>query len=35
LESKGVPSYNSPLAAVKAVERFITYSKYRAELDRK
>jgi acetate---CoA ligase (ADP-forming) len=35
LESKGVPSYNSPLAAMKAVERFITYSKYRAELDRK
>ena len=28
LESKGVPTYNSPKAAVKAVERFVTYSKY-------
>jgi acyl-CoA synthetase (NDP forming) len=35
LESKGVPSYNSPLAAVKAMERFITYSKYRSELGKK
>ncbi len=35
LESKGVPSYNSPLAAVKAMERFVTYSKYCAELGKK
>ncbi|MDD5339718.1 MAG: CoA-binding protein [Candidatus ainarchaeum sp.] len=35
LESKGVPSYNSPRAAVKAMERFITYSKYCAELGKK
>jgi acetyl coenzyme A synthetase (ADP forming)-like protein len=32
LESKGVPSYNSPLAAVKAMERFITYSRYRGQI---
>lgn len=35
LESKGVPSYNSPLAAVKAVERLVTYSKYFEELKKK
>ncbi|MBN1170004.1 CoA-binding protein [Candidatus Micrarchaeota archaeon] len=28
LERNGVPSYSSPTAAVKAVERFVTYSKY-------
>jgi acetyl coenzyme A synthetase (ADP forming)-like protein len=28
LEGKGVPSYNSPNAAVKAMSRLITYSKY-------
>ena len=28
LERNGVPSYNSPGAAVKAVERFVTYSEY-------
>lgn len=28
LESSGVPSYNSPMAAVKAIERLITYSRY-------
>jgi acetyl coenzyme A synthetase (ADP forming)-like protein len=28
LESKGVPSYDSPRAAVKALERLITYSEY-------
>ncbi|HSB46800.1 MAG TPA: CoA-binding protein [Candidatus Bilamarchaeum sp.] len=32
LEGKGVPSYNSPRAAVKAIERLITYSRYRAQL---
>jgi acetyl coenzyme A synthetase (ADP forming)-like protein len=35
LESKGVPSYNSPLAAVKALERFVTYSRYRESLEAK
>jgi len=28
LEGKGVPSYNSPNAAVKALDRFITYARY-------
>ncbi len=28
IESNGVPSYNSPSAAIKAVERFVTYSRY-------
>ncbi len=32
LESKGVPSYNSPKAAVKAMERLVTYSKYSKQL---
>jgi len=32
LESKGIPSYNSPRAAVKAMERFVTYSKYYKEI---
>jgi len=32
LESKGVPSYNSPKAAVKAMERLVTYSKYYRQL---
>jgi acetyl coenzyme A synthetase (ADP forming)-like protein len=32
LESKGVPSYNSPKAAVKAMERLVTYSKYLSQL---
>ncbi len=32
LESKGVPSYNSPKAAVKAMERLMTYSRYCARL---
>ncbi len=35
LESKGVPSYNSPRAAVKAMERFIIYSKYCEQLGKK
>jgi acetyl coenzyme A synthetase (ADP forming)-like protein len=35
LEGKGVPSYNSPLAAVKAMERFITYSRYCEQLGKK
>ncbi|VVC04439.1 Acetate--CoA ligase [ADP-forming] [Candidatus Bilamarchaeum dharawalense] len=35
LESKGVPSYNSPRAAVKAIERLITYSRYWEQLKRK
>jgi acetyl coenzyme A synthetase (ADP forming)-like protein len=35
LESKGVPSYNSPRAAVKALERFITYSRYCEQLKKK
>jgi acetyl coenzyme A synthetase (ADP forming)-like protein len=32
LESKGVPSYNSPRAAVKAMERLMTYSRYQQQL---
>jgi acyl-CoA synthetase (NDP forming) len=32
IEGKGIPSYNSEKAAVKALERFITYSKYIEEL---
>ncbi len=35
LESKGVPSYNSPRAAVKAMKKLITYSRYRESLDKK
>lgn len=35
LEGKGVPSYNSPRAAVKAMERLMTYSKYCASLKKK
>ena len=35
LESKGVPSYNSPQAAVKAIANLITYSKYCRELKKK
>jgi acyl-CoA synthetase (NDP forming) len=34
LESKGVPSYNSPQAAVKAMERLITYANYQKWLRR-
>ncbi len=32
LESKGVPSYNSPAAAVKAMERLVTYARYQKHL---
>ena len=32
LERNGVPSYNSPGAAIKAVERFVTYSKYQKKI---
>jgi acyl-CoA synthetase (NDP forming) len=35
LESKGVPSYNSPIAAVTALERLIIYSKYCGQLKKK
>ncbi|MDD5171546.1 MAG: CoA-binding protein [Candidatus ainarchaeum sp.] len=35
LESKGVPSYSSPRAAVKAMERLVTYSKYCRQLGKK
>lgn len=28
LEGKGVPSYNSPTAAIRAIKKFINYSKY-------
>ncbi len=35
LESNGVPSYNSPNAAIKAVERLVTYSEYCAHLRKK
>lgn len=31
-ESKGIPSYNSPRAAVRALERLITYSEYQRKL---
>jgi acetate---CoA ligase (ADP-forming) subunit alpha len=34
LESKGVPSYNSPNAAVKAMERLMTYAKYCEQLQK-
>ncbi|MGV8085920.1 MAG: acetate--CoA ligase family protein [Candidatus Bilamarchaeum sp.] len=34
LESKGVPSYDSPKAAAKAMERLITYAKYQESLRR-
>ncbi|MEW6748998.1 MAG: CoA-binding protein [Candidatus Micrarchaeota archaeon] len=34
LESKGVPSYGSPGAAVKAMANIITYSRYCRELDK-
>lgn len=32
LEGKGVPSYNSPHAAVKALKRLITYARYQEQL---
>ncbi|MFN7991510.1 MAG: CoA-binding protein [Candidatus Micrarchaeia archaeon] len=32
LEGKGVPSYNSPRAAVKAMERLINYARYKEKL---
>ncbi|MBI5224210.1 CoA-binding protein [Candidatus Micrarchaeota archaeon] len=32
LESKGVPSYNSEKAAIKALERFVTYGKYQESI---
>jgi acyl-CoA synthetase (NDP forming) len=32
LESNGVPSYNSPNAAIEAVERLVTYSRYCKEI---
>lgn len=32
LERNGVPSYNSPSAAIKAIERFVTYSRYQEQL---
>ncbi|NYZ73605.1 CoA-binding protein [Candidatus Micrarchaeota archaeon] len=35
LESKGVPSYSSPRAAVKAMERLVVYSKYCRQLGKK
>lgn len=35
MESKGVPTYNSPGAAVKAIERLITYSEYCEKLKMK
>jgi len=35
LESKGVPSYSSPRAAVKAIERFVTYSMYARQLKKR
>jgi acyl-CoA synthetase (NDP forming) len=35
LESRGVPSYNSPRAAVKAMERFVTYADYCRKLKKK
>jgi acetyl coenzyme A synthetase (ADP forming)-like protein len=35
IERNGVPSYNSPSAAIKAIERLVTYSKYRTHLDKK
>ena len=34
LESKGVPSYDSPNAAVKAMERLMTYAKYCRQLEK-
>ena len=35
LESSGVPSYNSPGAAIKAVERAVTYAKYQQQLKKR
>jgi acetyl coenzyme A synthetase (ADP forming)-like protein len=35
LEGKGVPSYNSPRAAAKAIERLVTYSRYQEQLKKK
>lgn len=35
LDSNNVPSYNSPNAAIKAIERLITYSEYCAHLKKK
>ncbi len=35
MESKGVPSYNSPRAAVKAMKKLITYARYRESLEKK
>ncbi len=32
LEGKGVPSYGSPRSAVKAMERLVTYARYREQL---
>lgn len=34
LESKGVPSYNSPIGAIKALERWFTYSEYWRRLEK-
>lgn len=34
LENKGVPSYNSPRAAVKAMERLMTYARYCEQLEK-
>ncbi len=34
IEGKGIPSYNSEKAAIKALERFITYSKYIEDIDK-
>lgn len=35
LDSNNVPSYNSPTAAIKAIERLVTYSEYRTHLRKK
>ncbi len=35
LDSNNVPSYNSPTAAIKAIERLVTYSEYRSHLKKK
>ncbi|MBU0532712.1 CoA-binding protein [Candidatus Micrarchaeota archaeon] len=32
LESKGVPSYNSPLSAVKAIDKLVKYANYQKQL---
>ncbi|MCI0528034.1 MAG: CoA-binding protein, partial [Nitrospira sp.] len=34
-EGKGIPSYNSPKAAVKAIERLVTYSRYQEQLKKR